>query len=775
MAVELCRVALWLETVDPGKPLGFLNHHIRHGNSLLGTTPDLIAAGLPDETFTAIEGDDKPACAELKKRNKTERTGFGPLFAKEEDSIREKLRQAATSIEAMDDSQPAALQQKEAAFLTHETAPEYRHAKLLADLWCAAFVIKKRSAGVPPAESQGHSVPLTENLPTECRPAPADNMSALPDLFGQPVPASKSTAKPKSSLKTETFKLGTASGITTGTLRDFVQGKPLPEDLASEVAQLAEQYRFFHWHLAFPQVFDKGGFDCFLGNPPWDTLSPDQREFFSQWVGGLRSMAPDVQKAEIQSLLQNPHIANKWTTHCRDLFALVHFLKNSGVFTLYAEGNLGKGDFNVYRTFIETAVRRVRNGGYTALVVPGGLYGGANASAIRKHLLDACELQRVYGFINTKRGWFQHVDIDRFAAFAAMRGGKTGRFMVQFGLSFPADLLNAPVEMDAETIRALSPNTYAIPDVRDIAQLGTNAKMYAACPAFGFKFPGSPLRHYSREMDMGTDRGLFTTDPAGLPVYEGRMIDHFDHRAKTYQSGHGNSAVWIERDFGDTEKAIVPQWRVLREAIPGKLGNRCDRYRIGFGDVANPRNQRSFAATLIPPGMICGDKVPTIDFGPEENDWCFLPWLAVANSFAMDWLARTRLTSPKMAFSLLDGLPFPRPTIDDDLTLHVAPIVLRLICTSPEMTPFWNRMAELKFVPPCKADQVPASALVRPHEREIARAELDAYVARRVFNLTRQEMSDVMDTFEAYRNSDLRAHQEYRTKQLILEAFDHIG
>jgi hypothetical protein len=143
MAVELCRVALWLETVDPGKPLGFLNHHIRSGNSLLGTTPDLIAAGLPDETFTAIEGDDKKACAELKKRNKAERTGFGPLFAKEEDSIREKLRQAATSIEAMDDSQPAALHKKEAAFLTNETAPEYRHAKLLADLWCAAFVIKK--------------------------------------------------------------------------------------------------------------------------------------------------------------------------------------------------------------------------------------------------------------------------------------------------------------------------------------------------------------------------------------------------------------------------------------------------------------------------------------------------------------------------------------------------------------------------------------------------------------------------------------------------------
>jgi hypothetical protein len=767
MAVELCRVALWLETVDPGKPLGFLNHHIRSGNSLLGTTPDLIAAGLPDETFTAIEGDDKPACADLKKRNKGERTGFGPLFAKEEDSIRENLRQAATSIEAMDDSQPDALQKKEAAFLTNETAPEYRHAKLLADLWCAAFVIKKRF-------SSSHS-PISNPQSPISSPEDGQLLHTNDDLFGQPVPTAKATAKPKFSLITDHRSLGTAVGITTGTLRDFVQGKPLPDELESEVNKLASQYRFFHWHIAFPQVFDQGGFDCILGNPPWDTLSPDQREFFGQWVSGLRSMAPNIQQEQIEKLLESPSIAKKWETHCRDLFALVSFLKHSGVFTLYAQGNLGKGDFNVYRTFIETAIRRVRVGGFAALVVPGGLYGGANASAIRKHLLDECELQRIYGLINTKRGWFEHVDIDRFAAFAVKRGGRTSAFHVQFGLSLPQDLANAAVAMDADSIRNSAPQTYAIPDVRDLSQLVTNAKMYAACPAFSSISQGLPVRHYSREMDMGTDRGLFTTEIHGLPVYEGRMINHFDYRAKTYQSGHGNSSVWIEREFGDPEKLILPQWRVLRENLPNKLGDRCDRYRIGFGDVANPRNQRSFAATLIPPGTICGDKVPTIDFGPLDNDWFMLPWLAVANSFAMDWLARTRLTAPKMAFSLLDGLPFPRRALVDSLVQHLAPTVLRLVCTSHEMTPFWNRMALDGFVPKCLPTQVPPSALILPEERAQVRAELDAFIACRVFKLTRPEMSEIMDTFDAYRNADMRAHQEYRTKRLILEAFDRLA
>src|SRR5690606_34809983 len=75
MAAELCRVSLWLEALEPGKPLSFLDHHIRVGNSLLGTTPELIAGGLPDEAFNPIEGDDNRVCAALKRRNRQERDG----------------------------------------------------------------------------------------------------------------------------------------------------------------------------------------------------------------------------------------------------------------------------------------------------------------------------------------------------------------------------------------------------------------------------------------------------------------------------------------------------------------------------------------------------------------------------------------------------------------------------------------------------------------------------------------------------------------------------
>lgn len=213
MAAELCRVGLWLEALEPGKPLSFLDHHIRVGNSLLGATPELIVAGLPDEAFSAVEGDDKKACAVLKKRNKIERKGLGPLFAQQDAETQAHLQQAAAALEQLPDDKPEHIRAKELAFRHHEETAEYRHKKRLADAWCAAFVIKKH--------------------------------------FREPG------------------REASASGITQGHLNDIAACRQLPLDIATDIELLARKSQFFHWHLAFPEVYAKGGFDCLLGNPPW--------------------------------------------------------------------------------------------------------------------------------------------------------------------------------------------------------------------------------------------------------------------------------------------------------------------------------------------------------------------------------------------------------------------------------------------------------------------------------------------------------------------------
>ena len=211
MAAELCRVGLWLEALEPGKPLSFLDRHIRVGNSLLGATPELIEAGLPDAAFKPIQGDDKNTCSELRKRNKTEREyGQRDLgLVAESDEEYDSLATRSRSIDHAPDGTLEDIRRKDAQFRRMQESEDFLHVHQVADAWCAAFVWPKR-----------------------------------PDA---------------------------TDALTTDTLRRLRED---PNALAPaqrhETKRIAERYQFFHWHLAFPEVFAAGGFDCVLGNPPWE-------------------------------------------------------------------------------------------------------------------------------------------------------------------------------------------------------------------------------------------------------------------------------------------------------------------------------------------------------------------------------------------------------------------------------------------------------------------------------------------------------------------------
>jgi N-6 DNA Methylase len=716
MAVELCKVSLWMEAVEPGLPLTFLNSHIQHGNSLLGATPEVMANGVPDDAWDPIEGDDKKTASALKKRNKKAAEGqrsFESLWSKPVDSEAQAVARAVAALDAASDTNVIALADKEGRWEAILDSPEYCHQKFAADAWCAAFVWPKQPGG------------LTDAAPTN-------------ELWRQ--------------------------------LRDGL-GKA-PTLTASTVGALARDYHFFHWHLQFPQIFARGGFDVVLGNPPWDELSPDQREFFAKYRPDMRSLSREEQDHVVASLLVDQSIAHAWSERLRSLYTTLHFLKKSGRFTLYAAGNLGKGDFNVYRMFVELALRSVRPGGYAAQLAPAALYGGANASAIRKHLFDNCRLLLLLGCENAKRSFFPDVHPQTwFALYVASSAGRTSRFRVAFGCDHPSKVrssVDGAFDLDADIVRKSSSETYAVPDTRNASDVEISAQMERRQPPFS---AGWPFRHYQAELHMTNDSALFTTDLGGIPVYEGRMVTHFDHRAKTYVSGHGNSALWRGSPFGDGQKAIVPQWRILRASVPTKLSDRVDRYRIGFGDVANPRNERSFMAALIPPGTICGNTVPTIDFG-WDNEWMYLPWLAVANSFAIDALARKKLSSPHIKPYILDTLPFPRPSLDEEWAREVSSLSLRLTCTSPEMTPYWNRMAERGLCEAVPEGEIPGSAIFDEEPRAVARARIDAVIARVVYGLTPSQISEILETFPVLKRRDEKAFGDYRTKRLILASYE---
>lgn len=229
MATELCKVSLWLEALEPGKPLSFLNHRIHCGNSLLGTTPRLLSGGIPDDAFKPIEGDDKDICKEYKKKNKDERTGQGYLFDDEGTSWIQlgDLASSYMKIDTIQDNDIEGIQRKQKQYEDLVNSDQYLFGRLLADAWCAAFVWKKtkekRDAGF---------YPITQSIFEKTKNTPYS----------------------------------------------------LSQTYRNEIKKYASQFQFFHWHISFPDVFHlpkktqppenkqtgwNGGFDVVLGNPPW--------------------------------------------------------------------------------------------------------------------------------------------------------------------------------------------------------------------------------------------------------------------------------------------------------------------------------------------------------------------------------------------------------------------------------------------------------------------------------------------------------------------------
>jgi hypothetical protein len=734
MAVELCKVNLWLESIDPGKPLSFLDHRIQVGNSLLGTTPALMANGIPDEAFSPIEGDDKAFVSTMKKLNKKEREQrkgqFGNrqlgLFDEAPSTDYRALSRAMHELDAIPDSTLEGIRRKAAYYAALANDPDYNKARLLADAWCAAFVWEKR-----------------------------------PDV-SEPL---------------------------TDLLYRRMERDPLATNLASTraaIIELAQQYQFFHWHIAFPDVFTvdmtveneqtgwSGGFDCILGNPPWDTLSPDLKEFFSFYDAEIRNQDRDGQDAIVAGLLENSVIAERWQLYCRELYSFANYFRNSNRYVFFAPGNLGKGDFNVYRIFIEAAYQITKLGANFAQLVPEGLYSGANAMAIRKSLFEQNELKLIFGFENSGGTWFRDAHRSlKFCLYSATKGGRTSSFEAAFNIRTESEFqgiltqnrFNLPVSLVIE----FSPDALAIMEFSNADEISIAQKMYKAFPKFGEEIYGYPYRQYMTEIHMGNDRGVFGDYQEGYPLYEGRMVAHYDHTAKGYRSGRGRKAVWEDLAFGDPKKSIQPQWRVPVNKIPAKTKSRILDYRIGFCDVTSPTNERSLVSTIIPAHTICGHKIPTISFS-NEFDWYLPIWVAVANSYAMDYLARKKV-SLSMSYTILDSLPFPRLSLDHPLVAKLIPLVLQLVVTDTEMMPYWNQIAKYGFVNSISEnDSIPG--LIDDISRLKTTCQIEYIVSNEMFGLAKSEIARIMDSFPIIKWREEEKYGSFISKELILEMYD---
>ncbi|MFZ4731568.1 MAG: Eco57I restriction-modification methylase domain-containing protein, partial [Pirellulales bacterium] len=522
MAAELCRVALWLESMEPGKPLSFLDHHIKIGNSLLGVTPALLAKGIPDEAFDAIEGDDKKLCTRFKKANKKERedaknkqaTLFAPPIKLG------NLTNVYAALSALPDDSLAQVAAKADRYESLVSSNDYKFGRLLADAWCAAFVWKK---------TPEFDFPITEEV---FRAIEQNPHSIAPWML-------------------------------------------------DEITRLAKQYKFFHWHLEFPDVFGAaasppeggpaslppaaargaaneqmgwtGGFDCILGNPVWERVKLQEQEFFSTRAPEIANAKNAAARKKLIAALPttNPPLWTEWCDALRESQGASQFMRESGRYPL-----CGVGDINTFAVFSELKLRVLSPTGRASFLVPPGIATDDTTKAYFAHLVNTGMLSRLFHFENEEKLF---VGVDHRFTFVMLSLGRSNAADLLFFARQTSALADKArhFTLTPEDFRLLNPNTRTCPTFRSVSDAELNKYIYRRTGVLWdeTKPDGNPWGlSFMAMFHMANDSGLFRTradmasagqtltgnawdGPLGkfLPLIEAKMVNHFDHRFSTYE------------------------------------------------------------------------------------------------------------------------------------------------------------------------------------------------------------------------------------------------
>ena len=420
------------------------------------------------------------------------------------------------------------------------------------------------------------------------------------------------------------------------------------------------------WLRTFSDVFEGGGFDAVVGNPPWGAIKPSVREYAATVdIGLLRLDGPSL-RARLDGCAEDRTVRDAVTR------GYAARLRSSGY------DQQGPGDTEFYRYFLELAYGLVRRQGVIGLLIPSAFQRAAGAAPLRRLLLDDGTIELWLDFLNS-RGIFSIHRMFRFALLVWRQGDPGGIANLRFGITTvqeaEAAVRQPPVALSPAYLAEVSRDLRTIPDVRSSDDARLYARLHAAHPALGDQVPGAWRVKFRRELDMTNDAHLFvpsdralgegarlTPDGAWshpdlgvlLPVFEGRMVHQFDAAAKGYVEGHGRSAQWELLGPGDKDirpRLLVPAAEAERRAI--NLAP-----RASFCDVTGHANERTVLAAVVPGLAVCGNKVPTCDFGGGDEDTAYL-WAAIANSFVVDWIARRRVSTTLNYFHWYE-VPFPR-------------------------------------------------------------------------------------------------------------------
>lgn len=423
------------------------------------------------------------------------------------------------------------------------------------------------------------------------------------------------------------------------------------------------------WWSDFANVFGRGGdaagFDVIIGNPPWGAVKPAFKEYHGHHDATVRNGQGAALRQQVSASAADD-VWLGWVDYKDRVRAYSQALRSMPSYR-----HQGVGDTELYRYFLERAHQLASPRGRIAMVVPAAIERAEGAAPLRQLFLGSGTFEQILDFENRRRIFPIH-SMFRFAVVVWQQGASQGVENAAFGLQTVETAENVvrsrpPVAMPLRFLRS-SGERLSIPELRSVRDRDLFSKLHEAAPILGYVQAGPWSVGYVRELDMTNDSGLFVAASPGagvatisdaerrlLPLYEGRLVHQFDAAAKRYLGGEGRMARWEPLPF--EEKVIQPHFFV--DASDPKVQARWPRRaRAGFCDVTGHANERTVLAALIPANAICGNKVPACRFEPE-NPSLDLLWLALVNSFVVDWCMRRRIGT-SLNFFLWSQVPIPR-------------------------------------------------------------------------------------------------------------------
>jgi len=485
----------------------------------------------------------------------------------------------------------------------------------------------------------------------------------------------------------------------------------------------------FHWGYHFDAVFERGGFDAIIANPPWEVFKPNAKEFFARYSELVTKKKMDIKQFEKEQkkLLQDPEVAQAWNEYQSQFPHVSAYFRSAEDYLnqiSIVNGKKAGTDINLYKLFLERCYHLLREGGECGIVIPSGIYTDLGTKQLREMLFSQTEVTGLFCFENRKE-IFEGVHRSfKFVILSFEKGRKTEAFPVRFMRHDVAELANFPapddIVLDVPLIRQLSPDSLSVMEFKQPIDI-TIAQKMLKFPLLGEKIEGKWNLKLTREFDMTNDSHLFKTEPAPgrLPLYEGKMIHQFDHQ-------FAQPRYWVDEQEG-------------RKAVLGKKavdhGQKLDYqgYRLGFRDVAASTNERTMISTILTTKVFTGNTLITSSNFLDHQELILVS--AILNSFIVDFVLRQKVTSHCNMFYVY-STPVPRLQEGDPWFAEIVDRAAKLICTTPEYD-------ELAAAVGLGSHH---NSITNPTHRATLRAELDGIIAH-LYGLTATEFTHILSTF----------------------------